>query len=319
MQENVIYQPDVLGNDFEQLTLQFPDDYEGKVTATLIKKNNNITSSKAVLYLHGFNDYFFQEEMAKTFEENNINFYALDLRKYGRSLLPHQKLNNLRDLKEYDAEIMEALKIIEVSGNDTILLAGHSTGGLTATYFAARHPTIKIIKAVFVNCPFFQFNVSSLELAFGIPLLSSLAKYFPNFKINPGLSDLYGKSLHKSEQGFYSYNLKWKPVHVPNINLSFIKAIHQAQLFIQQGCEIKMPLLVMHSDKSSKPKILNEEVFKTDIVLNVAHINKYAQKIEGPVSIVAIPNGIHDLLLSAAPVKEIVYEKIFAWLKSIAF
>ena len=319
MQENIIYNPDVLGKDFEQLTLHLPDDYEGKVTATLIKKNNPLNSGKAVLYIHGFNDYFYQEEMAKKFEENNIKFYALDLRKYGRSYLPHQKLNNVRDLKEYDAEIIEALKIIEVEGADKVLLAGHSTGGLIVTYFAARNPNFKIIKAVFTNSPFYEFNISKLEIILGIPIISNLAKYFPDFKISAGLSDVYGKSLHKTQEGKYNYNLNWKPVHIPHVNLSFIKAIHQAQLYVQAGCILTVPLLVMHSERSSKPKKINELAFKTDIVLNVEHMKKYAQKIEGSVTIIEIPDGIHDLVLSAASVKEMVYEKLFAWLNRIAF
>ena len=32
------YAPDILGAGYEQLTLNFPDDYEGKVIATLVRK-----------------------------------------------------------------------------------------------------------------------------------------------------------------------------------------------------------------------------------------------------------------------------------------
>ena len=47
------YAPDILGAGYEQLTLNFPDDYEGKVVATLVRKSLS-TDSKAVLYIHGF-------------------------------------------------------------------------------------------------------------------------------------------------------------------------------------------------------------------------------------------------------------------------
>ncbi|MEG8036484.1 hypothetical protein QP157_14580 [Sphingomonas sp. LR61] len=43
-----------------------------------------------VLYVHGWSDYFFQREMAEHLEALGARFFALDLRKYGRSLLPHQ-------------------------------------------------------------------------------------------------------------------------------------------------------------------------------------------------------------------------------------
>ena len=43
-----------------------------------------------MLYVHGYNDYFFQKHAADFYTGLGISFYALDLRKPGRSLLPHQ-------------------------------------------------------------------------------------------------------------------------------------------------------------------------------------------------------------------------------------
>ncbi|CAN0234057.1 unnamed protein product, partial [Chrysoparadoxa australica] len=80
-------------NDFTKQTLEFPDDYEGKVIATLIRSNENIKGRKSILYIHGFNDYFFHPHLAEGFHNNDYNFFALELRKYGRSLLPHQHPN----------------------------------------------------------------------------------------------------------------------------------------------------------------------------------------------------------------------------------
>ena len=67
--------------------LPMPDDYEGKVIATLLRADSTAPSDRAVLYLHGYIDYFFQTHMAERFAGEEWNFYALDLRKYGRSLL----------------------------------------------------------------------------------------------------------------------------------------------------------------------------------------------------------------------------------------
>ena len=78
------YQPDHLGTGYEQTTLNFPDDFEGAVTATLVWKKADTATKKAVLYIHGFIDYFFQTEMAEQFNQHGFDFYALDLRKYGR-------------------------------------------------------------------------------------------------------------------------------------------------------------------------------------------------------------------------------------------
>ena len=110
---NYSYQADILGEGYQQLSLNLPDDYDGKVIATLIRKKAAIATQKAVLYIHGFADYYFQKEMAEQFNQQGYNFYALDLRKYGRSKLPHQKLFYVRDLLEYEEEIHKALEIIQ--------------------------------------------------------------------------------------------------------------------------------------------------------------------------------------------------------------
>ena len=55
--------------------------------------------------MHGFADYFFQTEYAEWWTERGYDFYALDLRKYGRSLRPHQTPNYVTDLRDYFPEI----------------------------------------------------------------------------------------------------------------------------------------------------------------------------------------------------------------------
>jgi alpha-beta hydrolase superfamily lysophospholipase len=66
---------------------------------TLISSNRNLGDRRSVLYLHGYNDYFFHTHVAEKFNENNFDFYALDLRKYGRSLLKNQHPIIVKTLK----------------------------------------------------------------------------------------------------------------------------------------------------------------------------------------------------------------------------
>ncbi len=79
-----------------------------------------------MLYLHGFIDYFFQRHLADFYVDLGFDFYALDLRKYGRSLRPHQTPNYIESLSDYFPEIEEAVRIVrDVDGHDTLLLNGH--------------------------------------------------------------------------------------------------------------------------------------------------------------------------------------------------
>ena len=84
------YIPDVLGDGYLRRTFQMPDDYEGKVVCTLVKKPQLPDVKQAVLYIHGYNDYFFQKQLGDSVNAHGYNFYAMDLRKYGRSILPNQ-------------------------------------------------------------------------------------------------------------------------------------------------------------------------------------------------------------------------------------
>lgn len=129
------YVPDVLGDGYLRRTFQMPDDYEGKVVCTLVKKPQLDSVKQAVLYIHGYNDYFFQKQLGDSVNAHGYNFYAMDLRKYGRSILPNQNPFFCKSLKEYFADIDTALATIRSEGNERILLMAHSTGGLITPYY----------------------------------------------------------------------------------------------------------------------------------------------------------------------------------------
>ena len=56
-----------------------PDDYEGKVVCTLVKKPQLDSVKQAVLYIHGYNDYFFQKQLGDSVNAHGYNFYAMDI------------------------------------------------------------------------------------------------------------------------------------------------------------------------------------------------------------------------------------------------
>ena len=308
------YQTDILGEDYQQLTLNFADDYDGKVVATLVRKKAAEATKKAVLYIHGFADYFFQKEMAEQFNQHGYDFYALDLRKYGRSKLPHQKLYYVLDLREYDAEISKALEVISQENHNQVVLAGHSTGGLIATLYAAHYPDHRLIKAVWNNSPFYDFYKSVIEKKVGIPLLSEVGKRLPNAKFPSGLNPWYTPSLHKDFYGEWDFNLDWKPKTMPFVHLSFVTAIHEAQKEIHRGVSLNVPTLIMHSHQSKFPKKWGIDAQQSDVILDVNDMTQNAKKMKGDVQTLSIQNGLHDLVLSAPPVRAQVYKDLFAWL-----
>lgn len=307
------WEKDILGKNFEQLTLLLDDDYEGGAVATLVHLLSSTKSSTAILYIHGFNDYFFQTEMAFHYAQSGYNFYALDLRKYGRSYLPHQKFNDIRDLKNYYEEINKAVKIIRENHNQIILM-GHSTGGLILTLYAKDHTGKGLFNGLILNSPFFDFNLSPHFLKHFIPLVTCIGRIFPNLTISKVLNQKYGESLHENYDGEWNYNLEWKPNLAPPVSLGWINAIYRGQKELKKRFKIEEPVLVLHSEKSINNKKGKEEFHSMDAILSVTDIKRIALNIQGNVQISSIRGGMHDLILSSKEVREEAYRTIMVWL-----
>ncbi|MGL2994501.1 alpha/beta hydrolase [Flavobacterium sp. TSSA_36] len=318
IQNNIVYTEDHLGQGFESATLEQANDYEGRVITTLIRKQYEGFTEKAVLYIHGFNDYFFQTEMGLKFNEKGFHFYALDLRKYGRSFLPHQKMNTMRSLTEYFADLDLALQRIKNEGNTKVLLSGHSTGGLLVTLYAAARKGSEKFEALYCNSPFYEMNMSQFHKRFLIPWVALLGRNFPDIKIPGKISHWYGHSLHVGQKGEWNYNLTWKPHLAPSVNAGWINAIHQGHLKIKKGVQVSQPILIMHSHQSIYSHDWSPSFFKGDAILNVKDIQAGAEKIEAPQRVILeITNGMHDLILSPMPARERVYSALFEWLEQI--
>ena len=312
MSEDIEIVDDVLGNGFKSIIVEHPDDYEGKVRSVIIFRPSKKKSTKAILYVHGYIDYFFQEEMADHFNEWGFNFYAVDLRKYGRALMPHQKPNFARNLEEYYPDIDTAIERIKLDGNSEMIMMGHSTGGLLTSLYV-HDKKDDFIKALLLNSPFFDLNIPSF-LRTILPIPMWLGKKFENLNMS-FLTEHYPRSLHKDYLGEWDFNLKWKPIENFPFYFTWMRAIRLAQIKLQAGLDIKVPILVMFSDKSYKSRKWSDDIKEQDGVLDVKHIAHFADVIGDNVTKVEIKKGVHDLVLSKKVVREHVYDVIYNWLE----
>lgn len=310
------YQKDILGEDFISKTFTMQDDYEGKVVCTLVRPRRQPVSSAAILYVHGYNDYFFQSEMARFFTENGYCFYAVDLRKYGRSKLPHQYPFTVRDLNEYFADIDSAVAQIRREGCREIALMAHSTGGLiTALYCQARRTDMPFFAAVF-NSPFLDMNFGRIVEKIGIPAVARIGRKSPDRKVNGGLSTAYAESLLKNHHGEWEFDTTWKYPIAPALTAGWVRAIHLGQKRLQQGLDIPCPILVMHSHRSVYGNKWKPEHQSGDGVLDVADIEKYGKTLGPEARTLTIENGMHDLALSAEPVRQRFYQESLAFINA---
>lgn len=310
--------PDCLGDGFVSRYVSQPPDYAGTERSTIIRKLSPTDSSGiGVLYIHGFNDYFFQSEMADRFVARGYSFYAVDLRRYGRSLLPGQEKERcmVRSLDEYFPDIDSALVDMRRSGIRNVILMGHSTGGLVAAYYMnEKRP--REVSALILNSPFLDWNLGKKEMF--VPVISWLGRWFPNWRIKQGVSDAYAESLLKEYHGEWTYNEKWKSIQSPDVTAGWIRAITLAQKSLRDGrADITVPILLMHSDRSVSGDDWTEEHNRADGVLDVEDIEKYGAELGPHVTDLTVPGGLHDLALSSPPVRAAMFAYLFDWLNKI--
>jgi alpha-beta hydrolase superfamily lysophospholipase len=291
------WQPDSLLPGFESLELSFPDDYDGPVVATLVRLPAARAMKATVLYVHGFIDYFFQRHMAERFAAEGFAFYALDLRKHGRSLRPYQHPNFCKSINEYYADLTAALEVIAAP----VLLAGHSTGGLLCSLYADGGERRHQITALWLNSPFFEFNVSPPRRAL-LAVVAALGRVSPFLSDPHAVSPKYPKSLHKNYAGEWDFDLRLKPIEGFPAYYGWLRAIRIAQGRVRAGLALEYPVLSMHSDES-------------DIVLNWRDIERWSRTLGKDVTLCTFPGGFHDLTLSRKEIRSAVFDTLFEYVR----
>ena len=308
--------PDHLGDGFMMHRVALPDDYSGKVRATVVRKLAR-DSRRAVVYVHGYNDYFFQTEMANRMVDSCFNFYAVDLRKYGRSLLPGQVRFEVRDLAEYFPEIDSVMTIAVRDGNTSILLMGHSTGGLITSYYMAKGRGDRFpVRGLILNSPFLDMNLSPFLEDVAVPLVSFVSPVLRNIKVSESDGNAYAQSLLRRYHGEWDYNTRWKLEYSPDLYSAWLGAIHKAHVYVQQGTDIRVPILLMYSARSVSGSTWTPDFNDADAVLDVNDIARYGQLLGADVHHLRVHGGLHDLVLSRRPVREALYKAIFRWIHS---
>lgn len=288
--------------------------FDGPCRSTIVRRRTE-GSTRGFLYIHGFNDYFFQSEMGERMVDSGYSFYAVDLRRYGRSREPWQYPFNIRDVREYFDDIDSALAQMRRDGMTDITLGGHSTGGLTVAYYAAERGSAIDVDRVVTDSPFLEWNFSPFMRKVAIPVVGFLGRFIPNGKIKQGHCDGYAYSLLRQYHGEWEYNTDWKMIYSPPVTWSWVGAISRAQSGLMDRADsIAVPILVMHS--SRKISGCNwEPVYQTgDAVLDPAMIRARGSRLRNS-TVCTVDSGLHDLILSEEPHREQAYSTIFSFIE----
>ncbi|MDR1156621.1 MAG: alpha/beta hydrolase [Bacteroidales bacterium] len=304
----------LLAKGYTVRTLALKPDFDGNPGAVLISKSCPESSQKAVLYVHGYNDYFFQDQLADWYLAQGYNFYALELRRYGRSLLPGQVRYALRRITDYYEELDMATDTIRSGHHNTLmLLNGHSMGGLVTALYASDRAGAKTIDGLFLNSPFLELNAGWMTRNILSPVFTGLGGIFPKMKLPVSSSPYYGESLHKDYRGEWDYDLTLKLLR-NKTRAGWLKAMRKAHRTVRKGLSVDCPVLVMHSDRSGSESRWNDLIPVTDVVLNVEDIAGLSPKIGKNVDVSTIPQAKHDIILSNPDVRTRAFNELEKWL-----
>lgn len=268
-----------------------------------------------VLYVHGWLDYFFQVHLADFWESLGVRFHALDLRRYGRSIREGQTPGYIRSLATYDEDIEAALDVMGHGRADQperrLVLMGHSTGGLTVSLWTARNQ--ERVAGLVLNSPWLEFQPREAVRKLmepGIRVQSALVPRSQLVNLDRGL---YARSISARFGGEWDYDVKWRPDAGWAPTPAWLAAIFRGQDQVARGLGIEVPVLVLLSSRSTIPTRWSEEMRSTDSVLDVVGIARRVPDVGSLVTLVRIDGGLHDVTLSAPPVREHVWRQTRRW------
>jgi alpha-beta hydrolase superfamily lysophospholipase len=307
------WSPDFL-DGYETTDLALPDAERApgepadvELVATLIRKSGRRVSGRAALYLHGWNDYFFQTHLADYMSDVGYDFYALDLRRYGRSIRVGQFRGFITNLEDYSTELDAAADLI-AADHDRLLLMGHSTGGLVAALWAAGN--VDRLEGLILNSPWLDLQGSALVRALGTPVIDRLGSRAPTSVLRMPDLGFNARSLHISLGGEWDYDLTLKSRPGPPIRAGWLRAILIGQKRVAAGLHIGVPILVLASTTTDFSRRWHEGLRNVDVVLDVEQIAARAVRLGPHVTVVRIPEGLHDVILSAPHVRKHALEEI---------
>jgi alpha-beta hydrolase superfamily lysophospholipase len=321
------WQRDILGDDFEACAYQATGEDGVERTATLVRHVPKVEPGesapgmlphRAVLFLHGWSDYFFNAELAQFWTGKGFAFFALDMHNHGRSLQPDTHGGYVADLDDYDAEISKAIGIIGSLWSDdgarpSLTLMGHSTGGLIAALWVSRHPGV--VANLVLNSPWLEMHGSSLVRRAARTMVRPLARLRPEAVLRLPERGFYWRSISSAAEGEWTLDDKYRPPLAFPVRAGWLSAVLTGHSRVARGLRIDIPILVLLSGASANGMFWTEAMRSTDAVLDVNTIAIRAMALGRSVTLERVDGALHDVFLSPPHVRADAYARLSRWIR----
>ena len=159
--------------------------------------------------MHGFADYFFQTGMADFWVGNGYDFYALDLRKYGRSLRPHQTATTSPTCAPTTRSSTSPTRSWPRATTTSSSPRTRPAGSLSPLWL---HDRGLPAAGVFLNAPWIDMHGDAFTRLMALPVIHRLGALYPMREMPREVSGVYARSLHRDHLGEWDFDLGWKPL-----------------------------------------------------------------------------------------------------------
>lgn len=278
-----------------------------------------LATGAIALYLHGWSDYFFHPHVAQFFNDRGFDFWAIDLRRNGRSLRDGDVATAIGDVGEYGEEIA---RTIEIASDDARergfspekpVIYAHSTGGLTAVTWAAKNPGQT--SALLLNSPWLELHGGPLARRALLPELEMLARIRPLQTVVPGLPDFYARTLHADFGGQWDWHVPYKPFESFPMPACTLAAVARAQSELARGLDIREPIFMTASTRSSLGPFFSRRAYTSDAILNVEQQVTNARNAGRDLTIARIPGATHDMALAFEAPRKMFFAELAAFME----
>lgn len=270
----------------------------------MIEHYINIQNSSTIIFIHGFNDYHYNDELTDCMIDNDLNVMRITLRNYGLNKTTQPKFY-FTNLEEYFFEIDSTFELLSNiksihDMNHKIILCGHSTGGLTSIIYANSGKYKSSISKLLLNSPFMDYyfgsNLKSDFIELAMESIVSLYGYF--YKNTRIVKE--DNSYPTWTDKYVSNGFEIDPKQIINVGGKWtgqIYSTHYYQKMIQNGLiKIDKPIMVLFSDKTSN-----------DGILDVKEIRKYTEKLNNNVKEIQLVGATHNVYSSEKNVRTMAY------------
>ena len=174
-----------------------------------------------------------------------------------------------------------------------------------------RHPGA--LSGLVLNSPWLELQGSSVLRHLSGPAVARIARFQPKAplpNIDPGY---YARTLDAATGGEWTYDTTWRPTPSYPVRAGWLRAIMTGHARVARGLTIEAPIIMLCSSRTIISPRWTEEMRSADVVLDVELLARRAVQLGSLVTVVRVHNGLHDLSLSAKPVRERFFAEIDRW------